>query len=90
MALDGQPLSFLQQLSHLQLAPAQRADLIVDVVAQEGEEATLTLLQEDRGILFGTFAVNGVGRADRLPEPEPLPANPVPPSVIWRARSRVS
>ena len=79
VALDGQPLSFLQQLSHLQLAPAQRADLIVDVVAQEGEEATLTLLQEDRGILFGTFAVNGVGRADRLPEPEPLPANPVPP-----------
>ena len=81
VALDGQPLSFLQQLSHLELAPAQRADLVVDVLAEEGEEATLTLVQPERssGLVIGTFGVDGVSRADRLPEPEPLPANPVPP-----------
>ena len=39
VALDGQPLVRLEPAAPLVLAPGQRADLIVDAVAGEGEKA---------------------------------------------------
>ncbi len=87
VALDGQPLSSLQPLSDLQLAPAQRADLIVDVVAPAGDEAQLVLNLQADSLVLGTFAVDGASRPRRLPALSPLPPNPVPAlSALAEAR----
>mgnify|MGYP006271169861 FL=1 len=77
VALDGMPLDMPRPLGELSLAPAQRADLIVDVVAGEGEEAMLVSFERDGGYAIAAFPVDGVARADRLPAPGPLPPNPV-------------
>jgi len=78
VALDGMPLATPQPLGRLALAPAQRADLIVDVTANDGGEAFLVSFERDGGYAIATFAVAGSARATRLPAPLPLPANPVP------------
>lgn len=78
VAIDGMPLDAPRPLRSFALAPAQRVDLIVDVAAEDGEEAML--LEHDRqGLLrVATFAVRGVTRSAALGEPGPLPPNPVP------------
>jgi FtsP/CotA-like multicopper oxidase with cupredoxin domain len=79
VALDGMPLQRPTPLARFSLAPAQRADLIVDVTAAEGGEAFLISHERDGGFAIATFAVGGTLRPDRLPPPAPLPANPVAP-----------
>lgn len=78
VALDGMPLATPQPLAGLTLAPAQRADLIVDVVAGEGEDAFLVSFERDGGYAIAAFPVAGVAREARLSAPDALPANPVP------------
>lgn len=78
MALDGMPLEMPLPLKDLTLAPAQRADLIVDVIADEGEEAFLVSLERDGGYAIAAFPVGGTVRQKRLAEPIALPPNPVP------------
>jgi FtsP/CotA-like multicopper oxidase with cupredoxin domain len=79
IALDGMPLDRPEPLGQITLAPAQRADLLVDVVAEEGTEAFLVSQERDGGFAIAAFAVAGIARAERLPAPDPLPANPVAP-----------
>ncbi len=88
VALDGQPLPAPLPVSGprpgpeaagpLVLAPGQRADLFVDVVAQDGEEAFLVSREREEGYALAAFAVRGAAREARLPVPAPLPPNPVP------------
>ena len=78
VALDGMPLETPQPLGQLAMAPAQRADLIVDVIAGDGEEAMLVSFERDGGYAIAAFNVDGVARTERLPDPEPLPPNSVP------------
>lgn len=83
VALDGQPLETPVEAGRISLAPAQRADLIVDIRAGEGEEALLmsherTRDGEERFALTG-FPVSGTARPEVLSMPDPLPPNPVPP-----------
>jgi len=78
VALDGMPLETPQPLEQLVLAPAQRADLIVDVVAPEGEEALLVSGEGDASYVLAAYQVTGSLRAERLTDPAPLPPNPVP------------
>jgi FtsP/CotA-like multicopper oxidase with cupredoxin domain len=78
VALDGMPLVTPQPLGQLAMAPAQRADLIVDVIAGDGEEAMLVSFERDGGYAIAAFNVDGVARTERLPDPEPLPPNSVP------------
>jgi FtsP/CotA-like multicopper oxidase with cupredoxin domain len=88
VALDGMPLETPQPLGRLVLAPAQRADLIVDVVADDAGEAFLLSFERDGGYAIATFAVSGEARSQRLPDPEPLPANAMPPlGSLTSARS---
>ncbi|MEW5424883.1 multicopper oxidase family protein [Amorphus sp. 3PC139-8] len=77
VALDGMPLDAPQPLDSLVLAPAQRADLIVDVTAEDGKEAALVSRDRDGAFKIATFAVDGEARAERLATPKALPANPV-------------
>ena len=79
VALDGQPLPAPQAAGPLVLAPGQRADLIVDVVAGEGGEAFLVSREREDSYALAVFPVRGPLRTARLPAPARLPANPVPP-----------
>lgn len=78
IALDGQPLAKPLPFDLVTLAPAQRADLIVDVIAESGGEAFLFATARDERIAIGIFDVKGRARAGLLDAPTPLPANPVP------------
>ena len=77
VALDGMPVERPQPIGRLKLAPAQRVDMIVDVTAEEGSEAFLISHERDGGFAIATFKVDGVKRANRLPQPPPLTPNPV-------------
>lgn len=78
VALDGQPLAAPTPLSRLVLAPAQRADVIVDVVANAGERADIISLERDGGYAIASFSVSSGARAARGAAPKALPPNPVP------------
>ncbi|MDW4497145.1 multicopper oxidase family protein [Sulfitobacter sp. D35] len=78
VALDGMPLEASQPLGRITLAPAQRVDLVVDVVADEGAEAFLVSFEADGGYAIAAFPVAGTARDARLAAPGALPANPVP------------
>ena len=76
VALDGQPLATPAPAARITLAPAQRADLIVDVMTEA--EAFLAAVNGDNRFALATFPIEGTTREARLDPPEPLPANPVP------------
>ncbi len=78
VALDGQPLASPEPIGRMTLAPAQRMDLIVDVTAGPGAEASLTFLDRDERFPIASFEVADEVRGLRLPTPDPLPENPVP------------
>ena len=81
------PLRKIEPAAPLVLAPGQRADLVVDVVAGEGEKGLLYSREREGAFILATFAVSGVARATRLPVPSPLPPNPVTPlGELGRAR----
>ena len=79
VALDGQPLAAHEPVGRLLLAPAQRADLIVDATAEEGSDAFLVSLERDGGYAIATFRVDGIMRPQRLAAPPALEPNPVSP-----------
>ena len=78
VALDGQPLPAPQAAGPLVLAPGQRADLIVDATAGEGEEGLLVFRGREQDFTLAAFPIRGQAREARLPAPQPLPPNPVP------------
>lgn len=78
VALDGMPLEVPQTLEDLTLAPAQRADLIVDVVADAGEEAFLVSFERDAGYAIAAFPVTHAESQTRRAASPALPPNPVP------------
>ncbi|TMV09513.1 multicopper oxidase family protein [Ruegeria sediminis] len=80
VALDGMPLPEPMPVAGtFPIAPAQRADLIVDVTAAAGQTASLVSVERDGGYGLVRFEVSGEsagGRRDAAPTP--LPPNPVP------------
>ena len=78
VAWDGQPLPAPVEAESLVLSPGERADLIVDLVAGDGEEAFLVSREREDSYALAAFPVRGTLRPSRLPSPAPLPANPVP------------
>lgn len=77
VAIDGMPLSSPEPVGDtIVLGPGQRADLIVDVVAEEGEPAYLVRAEDGRGTPQVTFQVQGQASLARRGEPAALPANP--------------
>lgn len=79
VALDGMPLTTPEPVTDsLALGPGQRVDLIVDVMAEEGEEAHL-MRAEARGVQAQiVFPVGGRASLVRRAAPGALPPNPVP------------
>lgn len=77
VALDGMPLPEPRPVTEtLVLGPAQRADLIVDVTAEEGETADLVQQTEGEALSQVAFPVSGSAGAARRPAPGALPPNP--------------
>ena len=78
VALDGQPLDEARPAGAIVLAPGQRSDLLVDAVAELGEQAVLYSREREGSFVLATFTVDGTARSERLPVPPPLVPNPVP------------
>lgn len=76
VAYDGQPLVKPQPIGSITLAPAQRVDLIADVMAGEGEEALLLSRERDGDFAIASFPVEA-GQAPRSEAALPLPPNEV-------------
>ncbi len=77
VALDGMPLSVPEALDEtLILGPGQRADVIVDVTAVDGETAYLVRADDGRGTPQVTFQVRGQASLARRAAPTALPPNP--------------
>ncbi|MGI3212761.1 multicopper oxidase family protein [Roseovarius tibetensis] len=77
VALDGMPLAVPEPLEDvLVLAPAQRADLIVDVTAEAGETAHLVRIgDDDRPASQVAFPVSGTATQSPRAAPAVLPPN---------------
>ncbi|AAV94649.1 multicopper oxidase family protein [Ruegeria pomeroyi] len=79
VALDGMPLEEPLVVSGaFPLAPAQRADLIVDITAETGASASLLSIERDGGYGLCRFDVSGQGAGAARAAPAPLPPNPLP------------
>jgi len=79
VALDGMPLTDPIAIEGtFPLAPAQRADLMVDVVAEAG--GTASLVSRERDGAFGLVRFRIAGQASSAPRAgvQPLPPNPLP------------
>ncbi|TDT72708.1 FtsP/CotA-like multicopper oxidase with cupredoxin domain [Litoreibacter halocynthiae] len=76
VALDGMPLLKPEPVTEtIILGPAQRIDLIVDVVASEGEAAHVVHLGQSDAASQVAFEVSSGGAATRRGAPAPLPPN---------------
>ncbi len=79
VALDGMPLATPEGADHAVLGPAQRADFIVDVTAEEGSKAIVAIHEGEEGFVLSEFVVTGSQSAvPRGPIPV-LPPNPLTP-----------
>jgi len=77
MALDGMPLPAPAPMEDVfVLGPAQRADLIVDVIAGEGDTADLVHVDDAENFSQVAFAVSGTASQARRAAPAALPPNP--------------
>lgn len=83
VATDGMPLGAPRAVTaSFDLAPAQRVDLIVDIEADAGDDATLLDIVRGESFAQASFRVNAGGSLRDTP-PLPLPANPrsAPPDM---------
>lgn len=81
IAIDGQPLSAAQQPDNaVTLAPAQRADLIIDVPVNDTKEFVINEVSTGKPLAAALVVVSGEPIRARVKEPGSLilPANPLP------------
>jgi FtsP/CotA-like multicopper oxidase with cupredoxin domain len=81
MALDGQPAEpFAARDGRVFLGPGNRADLFVDLTLEAGASADIVATTEAGESVVARLAyeTGAPARAAPLPEPAPLPANPLP------------
>ncbi|MGP6090032.1 multicopper oxidase family protein [Antarctobacter jejuensis] len=77
VALDGMPLETPQEITQeILLAPAQRADLVVDVTATQGMAAGVLMAMDDESWQALVELTVSEGTEPRTEPPVPLPANP--------------
>jgi FtsP/CotA-like multicopper oxidase with cupredoxin domain len=88
MAIDSQPAEpFLARDSRLTLAPGCRADLFIDATLAAGDSAPIMVETAAGGLPLARLVYGrGTARAAPLPEPRPLPPNPLPERLdLWRS-----
>ena len=92
MAIDGQPAEpFLANESHVSLGPGNRIDLFLDATLEPGASASIFLDEAGRETEFARLVYDGgqKRRASPLPDPRPLPANPLPERIDMRNAFRI-
>ncbi len=85
VAVDGMPLGVPYETETVEVGPAQRVDLIADVMAEDGEEALIGSVERGGTFVLASFAVTS-GSAAR-PAPQPLPPNDMPSPDLTTART---
>jgi FtsP/CotA-like multicopper oxidase with cupredoxin domain len=76
MAYDGMPLDKPEKVTgQFPLAPGQRVDLFVDVIAEEGEAAYLLRTVDDQLLPQAAFPVSARSSSATRGAPQPLPPN---------------
>src|SRR5262249_50216137 len=90
MAIDGQPAEpFVARDGRIALAPGNRVDLFLDLPLRAGERAAIFLEDGDSERPIGRLTYTGDAlRAAPLPEPKPLPPNPLPERLDLRGEAR--
>lgn len=88
MAIDGQPAEpYLAQEGRLILGPGNRIDVVLDITLRANEHAAIQAENFRRPIV--TLACGGEPMRDSvLPEPQPLPPNPLPQRLDLRTALR--
>lgn len=77
VALDAMPLEAPERVDEVEIGPAQRVDLIVDVTAASGEEAIIGSVERDGTYATVSVSVEGPEQALRT-TPRALPPNDLP------------
>ncbi len=77
VAYDGMPLQVPEPAGPFILAPAQRVDMIVDVVAAEGEPARLLFVDRGQTYILSEWEVTGQQSLARRGMVAALAANPI-------------
>jgi FtsP/CotA-like multicopper oxidase with cupredoxin domain len=84
VAIDGQPAEpFVARDHRVGLAPGNRLDLFIEMTLEPGAEAPLHLATAQGEIAIARFRYEAGApmRAAPLPDPKPLPANPLPQRI---------
>ncbi len=76
VALDGMPLEAPEPLDQIVLAPAQRADVIVDITAKAGDGAVLYMQDREQAYALVEILITGETSASSRDPVLPLPPNP--------------
>jgi FtsP/CotA-like multicopper oxidase with cupredoxin domain len=93
MAMDGHPAEpFEARDSRLLLGPGNRMDLFVDATLEPGARAALVVEHDgaDIPVLRMTYGSDPPVRGRPLPEPRPLPPNPLPARIDMRNALRAT
>lgn len=77
VALDAMPLEAPERIEQVEIGPAQRVDLIVDITAETGEEAIIGSVERDGTYATVSVSVDGAEQAVRE-APQALPPNDLP------------
>jgi FtsP/CotA-like multicopper oxidase with cupredoxin domain len=91
MAIDGQPAEpFLANGARVTLGPGNRVDLFVDATLKPGSEAALMVDNFGTELPLARLAYGEQpARPEPLPDPRPLPANPLPERMDFRGALRL-
>src|SRR5215510_12224062 len=84
VAIDGQPAEpFAPRDSRVARGPGNRVDLLADMTLAPGATSALTLITAQGERTIGRFVYDAgpAARAAPLPDPQPLPANPLPSRI---------
>ncbi len=86
VAIDGQPSEpFVARDGRLALGPGNRIDVFMDLPLRAGERATILLEDAGAGRPIVSLVYTGEPvRSAPLPEPKPLPPNPLPARLDLR------
>jgi len=92
MAVDGQPAEpFLARDSRVLLGPGNRMDVFLDAVLEPGETASIFVddFGTEKEIARLVYEPGVKWRVAPLPDPQPLPANPLPERIDMRNALRI-
>lgn len=92
MAVDGQPAEpFLARDSRFTLGPGNRIDLFVDALLEPGETASIFVEESgsEKEVARIVYERGEKRRGSPLPDPKPLPANPLPERIDMKNALRV-